>query len=87
METQGETTIQVKVRVYAGLRQYLPHLGLGESDLLELPPHSSVGDLLDRIGVPRSEAKSCFVSGRKQELDYRLQEGDEVALFPPIAGG
>jgi sulfur-carrier protein len=87
MEAGSETTIRIKVRVYAGLRRHLPHLGLGESEQMEIPHGVSVGELLDRLGISRAEAKSCFVNNLKQDLDHRLQDGDEVAIFPPIGGG
>jgi sulfur-carrier protein len=87
MKPDSDTTIRIKVRVYAGLRRHLPHLGLGESEVMEISSGLTVGELLDRLGVSHSEAKSCFVNNRKQELDHRLQDGDEVAVFPPIGGG
>jgi sulfur-carrier protein len=87
VETGSETTIRIKVRVYAGLRRHLPHLGLGESEHMEIADGLTVGELLDRLGISRAEAKSCFVNNLKQDLDHRLQDGDEVAIFPPIGGG
>lgn len=79
--------IRVRARVYATLRRYLPDLPLGESTPIDLPPQSTIADLLDRLGIPRGATKTCFVNGLQRELDYRLREGDDVALFPPIAGG
>ena len=85
MESDG--TIEVKVRVYAMLRRYLPELELGRALVVRLPHGATVGELLDQLGIPRQETKSCFVNGLQRSLGYPLQEGDEVALFPPIAGG
>lgn len=36
--------------------------------------------------LPAGELKLAFVNGRGQELSSRLRAGDEVGLFPPIAG-
>lgn len=55
--------------------------------MVELPGAATLGDALDRLGIPRAETKVCFVNGRQRELDHCLCEDDEVGLFPPIAGG
>jgi len=79
--------MRVKVRVYATLRQYLPATPLGGSVPLELPAAATLGDVLDRLGIPRAETKLCFVNGRQRDLDHCVCADDEVGLFPPIAGG
>lgn len=79
--------INVKVRAYATLREYLPEVGLGESAKVAVPPEATIETLLDKLGIPRAEVKLCYVSGLYREQDYALQEGDEVALFPAVGGG
>ncbi len=54
---------------------------------VELPKSSTLADLVAHMGLPREELKLMFVNGRAQELDYRLNPGDEVGLFPPVGGG
>ncbi len=80
-------TVQVKVRLYAGLRRYLPELSLGQSLPLQLPQGTTIGEMLDQLGIPRTETKSCFVNGIQREFSYQLKEGDDLAAFPPVAGG
>jgi molybdopterin converting factor small subunit len=77
----------VKVRVYAMLRRYVGGVAPGQAIELELPAGGTVGDALDKLGIPRAETKLCFVSGRHQDLTYCLRDGDELAVFPPVAGG
>jgi len=77
----------VKVRAYAMLRRYVPGVALGQSAVVELPPEATVGDALDRLGIPRAETKVCFVGGVRRELDHQLRDADELAVFPPVAGG
>lgn len=79
--------IQVSIRLYAGLRHYLPDLPLGKPTLLILPTGAAVGDVLDRLGIPREETRSCFINGRQRDHDFVLSDGDEAAFFPPVAGG
>lgn len=79
--------IAVEVRLYATLRKYAPGLKIGEPLRLSLAAGSRLADLLARLGVPDEELKTAFVNSRRQEGDYLLQDGDRVALFPPVAGG
>ena len=79
--------MKVKVRAYATLRRYLPDVPLGRSVELELPEGSTVGDAVDLLGIPRSEAKVCLVDSLQRDLGHRLEEGDAVVLFPPVGGG
>ena len=52
-----------------------------------LPEGSTLADLVIHLGLPRGELKLTFVNGRDQELEYRLDPGDEVGIFPPVGGG
>ena len=54
---------------------------------IELPPASTLADVVDYLALPREKVRVIFVNGRAQPLDYRLVPGDEVGMFPPIGGG
>ena len=66
---------------------------LGASSLdLELPRESTVGDLLSTVrahpgahSLPPSPLVA--VNQRYATLESIVQDGDEVALIPPVAGG
>jgi len=79
--------ITAQVRLYATLRRYRPEVKLGESLPMELPEGSTVGQLIARLGIPARVVKSIFVNRRPQDPEHVLQNGDEVAIFPPVAGG
>ena len=79
--------IAVRARLYASLRKYQPGLGHGESVSVELREGSRVSDLLERLGIPETETKQVFVNGVVRPLDHELKDGEEVGIFPPIAGG
>lgn len=44
-------------------------------------------DLVAHLRIPLAAMKLAFVNGRSQESNFRLRTGDEVGLFPPLAGG
>jgi len=79
--------ITVQARLFASLRKYQPGLGHGESVSVELRDGSRVADLLERLGIPENETKQVFVNGLVRPSDYELKDGEEVGIFPPIAGG
>jgi sulfur carrier protein ThiS len=60
---------------------------------LDLPDGFSLQDLLDRLAIPDRLAQMVLVNGVQSERDraaravQRLEEGDSVAIFPPVAGG
>ena len=86
-------TMKVQVRLYAFLAERVheafPEKGLraGTPVELNLPEGSTVSTLVSQLALPEEVVKLTVVNGRLRELDYHLQPGDEVGIFPPIAGG
>lgn len=79
--------MEVRAKLHASLRRYLPASAEGDWITVELPPGATVADLLERLGIPKDHAKMCVVDGQQSALDRVLQAGSSVALFPPLAGG
>ncbi|HBY98462.1 MAG: MoaD/ThiS family protein [Ardenticatenaceae bacterium] len=79
--------IEVRVKLYAGLRRYRPGLAIGQSFICSVPGDSTVGHLLDELGIPSLIVAIILVNGIQSEREHRLTDGDEVALWPPVAGG
>ena len=79
--------MHVQVKLYANLRRYRPDLGHGEAAHLELPQGATLRDLLEALGIPEHETKQCFINAIIRRSDHVLKEGDEIGIFPPIAGG
>ncbi len=79
--------VVVKTKLYATLRRYTPEIPLGNATEIGLPEGAKIADLVDRLGISPDEVKLVFVNGVQREAAYVVQEGDDIALFPPIAGG
>jgi len=79
--------MRVNVRTYATLCRYIPGVSAGIPIEIELPDGTSVSDLIERLKIPSREVKIAFVNGRTQSLDWLLESGDEMGIFPPIGGG
>lgn len=79
--------MRVKVKLFATLVVYVPSAEPGVSFEVELPNESSLSDLMNQLNLPQKEVKVAFVNGRIEPVDFLLQHGDEVGIFPPIGGG
>ena len=78
---------KVEVRLYASLRKYHPKSGSGEALVFTLDDKAKLGDLLDRLNIPRQEVNILMVNGKWQKENYLLQDGDRIGFFPLIGGG
>ncbi len=48
---------------------------------------TKVLDLLNELGIKEEEVALIIVNGIHSNVDRKLEEGDTLALFPPVAGG
>ena len=81
--------ITVEVKLFGNFRCYHPESeDKSKSFVCNLPKdNSTVENLISILKIPKEEVKIVFVNNIKVKLDDRLQDGDEVGIFPPIAGG
>ena len=54
---------------------------------VDLPPGSTLGDLLARLEIPEQEGVLLVVNGRTAAPGQALGEGDVVNLIPALSGG
>lgn len=79
--------IEVEVRLYATLRKYSPETNIGQPLRIQIAEGTTLAELLRKLNIPGGEVKTAFVNNRQQTEDYQLGDGDQVAFFPPVAGG
>jgi molybdopterin converting factor small subunit len=79
--------MRIKVKLFASLARYSMGSLPGTPFEVELSEPADLQLLVDHLGIPGDEAKVAFVNGLIKELDWVLQPGDEVGIFPPIGGG
>jgi molybdopterin converting factor small subunit len=65
------------------LRKYLPEA----ADRYPIEPGTTVGEVADRLAIPRKEAKLVFVNSVRSDLSTPLSGGERVGIFPPVGGG
>lgn len=74
--------MKIKVKLFASLRSLGP-----DEQFLELPAGATIDDVINHINIPRAIKLLMIVNGEHRSQDHTLQDGDDLALFPPIAGG
>lgn len=77
----------VTVRLFADLRRYHPRAQGDGAFSLEVEDGATVGRLIEILGIPRAAVRVTFVNGSVVDESRTVREGDEVGIFPPIAGG
>jgi molybdopterin synthase sulfur carrier subunit len=74
--------MKVKIKLFATLRKFGP-----DEQEVELPGGATIEDAINLLDLPKEIPLLKIVNGEHRPLKHPLKEGDELALFPPIAGG
>jgi molybdopterin converting factor small subunit len=74
--------MKVKIKLFATLRKFGP-----EEQEVDLPENATVEDAINLLNLPEKFPLLKIVNGEHRPPKHLLKDGDELALFPPIAGG
>ncbi len=73
----------IDLKLYATLKKFLPD----SEKKYPVEEGTTVLSLIERLGIPASDAKLVFVNGVRRDLDTVLEGGERVGIFPPVGGG
>jgi molybdopterin converting factor small subunit len=82
--------LQVSVKLYGTLRRRRPDSAPGAPHhpfVVSLPHGANVLELSELLGINSGLVSAVAVNGQAANDETSLQDGDEVAFFPPAAGG
>ena len=83
--------MRITLKLFATLTDYLPPQRDGNQVEIEVNPTASIRDILAPYGLPEKLVHLVLVNGHYIAPEARatrcLQEGDALAVWPPIAGG
>lgn len=80
----NEEIISVTVKFFADLRKYGP-----DKAKIKLPKGSRIQSILEKYKIPSLKINIIIlINGNPhQKSDTEVNDGDIIAIFPPIAGG
>jgi len=83
----GGWAMSIRILLSSSLRKYVPHYDplAGVQRTIEHP--ISVKDLCEELKIPAEAVKIAMINGKRVGMDHHVEEGDRVALFPPVGGG
>ena len=83
--------MKITLKLFASLGEYLPEGAVRNTIDIEIPENVSLNAVIDEYRVPRELAHLVLVNGVfacESDRDAAiLQEGDALAIWPPVAGG
>lgn len=82
--------MKVELKLFATLMTYLPPEARKNAAILEVDAGCTPNQLLDHHRVPREQVHLVLLNGHfvaESDRDAPLQEGDTLAIWPPVAGG
>lgn len=84
--------MNITFKLYASLTDYLPHAVRTTNQLaLDVPAGTPIEKIIEPFGLPAKMVHLVLVNGHyvapEERLSRVLNEGDVLAIWPPIAGG
>jgi len=79
--------MEVIVKLFAHLRKYAPAGSDGRKIAVDVPHGTTVRALAASLNLPEHLLQILLVNGNNASLDQELYEGDELSIFPYMAGG
>ena len=79
--------MRLEVHLFATLGPYLPEGAQGDGAVMAFPAGTTVGDVVQALGIPSDVPFMTVVNGHDAEPGRVLAEGDVLAMFPPLVGG
>ncbi len=83
--------MQITLKLYAGLSQYLPQNAEQNATRLQLAHEGTACSVLEKFNVPQESVHLVLLNGIYLTPEERrrtgLSDGDVLAVWPPVAGG
>lgn len=82
--------MHITFKLYASLMKHLPSAADGHAVALTVPEHTTPMQVLEQHGVPLAQVHLVLINGvfvPPGDRDKPLNEKDELAVWPAIAGG
>jgi molybdopterin converting factor small subunit len=80
--------MHITVKIYSYLRSYLQNAKeLTHGPEWEMPPDATVGQVLEKLRLPREVGVTVLVNSSSVDEKTRLKDKDVVHILPRMGGG
>lgn len=79
--------MKVSVKLFATLTHYGPGVRAGESFDVDVPENTKIIDLIESLRIPPVEAHVVFINNIIVNHETAVTLGDNIGIFPQVAGG
>ena len=83
--------MKITFKLFANLTDYLPAERKYNAIELAVAPATTIADLVARFNLPAKQVHLVLVNGvyiePAERSTHGLQDGDVLAIWPPVAGG
>ena len=77
----------LRIFLSATLREFLPNYDPSQGFRLSVSGRPTVGDICDRLAIPRGKVRVVMVDGKARSMDHPLSGVERIGMFPPLGGG
>ena len=74
--------MEIEIRLFASFRN-----GRWKCKRVPVNNDSYIYHILNLLDINKDEIGMILVNGTYKTVDYKLNDGDILSLFPPVAGG
>jgi len=82
--------LKIEFKLFATLMRFLPDNADGHVVMMDVDPSTTAFDLINHYGISHCEAYLVLQNGvylYDEQKKLPLNDGDTLAIFPPVAGG
>jgi len=72
----------IEVRLFATFRENRQKILF-----LQAEDYKNTRAIIEKLGIPEEEVAILLINGRHSNLHTPVNDGDIIALFPPVGGG
>jgi molybdopterin converting factor small subunit len=76
--------MKIEVKFFGGLDRIA---GTSKHEVVEIAGGLTIKELIYKFRITEKHTAFFIVNGEPRTLDYILQEGDKIKIFPLIVGG
>ena len=79
--------MRINIVLFGDVKDFLSVDNSESSFWTEVDERTAIEDVLNKLKAPPDLGVLTVVNGQVRQLGYRLHDGDEVLIIPPISGG